>query len=151
MAPIFQLIIKCPDTEPKIDQDVEMTESFPHIPYRSSAKVKSPSQLVLAMLGDDLKIPRNDHTRKADEDLKDIHRFLNEPFTKPEDLNDKQWRRFINKCAEYFIKDGQLWKKNRQGRHKIVIPEERRLKLITQAHDELRHKGIFTVCMRLLD
>jgi len=77
------------------------------------------------MLGDDLKIPWNEHARKADEDLKGICRFLNEPFTKPEDLNDKQWRRFINKCLEYFIKDGQLWKKNHQGRHKIVIPEER--------------------------
>jgi len=30
------------------------------------------------------------------------------------------------------------------GQHKVVITEEKRLKLITLAHDELGHKGIFT-------
>ena len=43
VAPIFQSIIKRPDADPKIDQDVEIRESFPHIPYGSSAKVKSSS------------------------------------------------------------------------------------------------------------
>jgi len=45
--------------------------------------------------------------------------------------------------------NNKLWKKDKMGNHKLVINEEKRLKLICQAHDELGHKGIFTVQTRL--
>jgi Integrase zinc binding domain len=50
---------------------------------------------------------------------------------------------------QYFVLNDKMWKKDRQGRHRLVIQEEKRLVLIRQAHDKLGHKGVFTVRVRL--
>ena len=34
--------------------------------------------------------------------------------------------------------------------HQLVVPEHRRYGLIKEAHDDLGHKSVFTVCTRLL-
>ncbi|KAL4257831.1 Gypsy Retrotransposon Integrase-like protein [Pleurotus pulmonarius] len=55
------------------------------------------------------------------------------------------------RALNFFIRDGKLWRKDPQGRHKLYIPLPRRFSLLRQAHDELGHKGIYTTRTRLLE
>ena len=150
-APIFESLMTSAPVSLEIDPKGLNQDIFPHVPYGSDAEAKSPSKLVLSMIGSETKMPRDDRARRADKELDEIKAFLESPTTNDESKTEIQWRRFIRKVSDYFVRDEQLWKKDRQGRHKIVIPEDKRLNLIMQAHDELGHKGFFTVRLRLLD
>jgi hypothetical protein len=110
----------------------------------------SPSNFVYSLTAKDLKIPRSDKAEERDAKIARVRRFLENPSTdRPQDLSDKDFQRFVRMATDFFIFDGQLWKKDRLGRHKLVVVEAKRLELIRQAHDDLGHKGIFTVKMRL--
>ena len=47
--------------------------------------------------------------------------------------------------------DSQLWQKDKDGRHKLVVEEGKRLELMRQVHNELGHKGVFTVRLWLAE
>ena len=106
------------------------------------------TQTKLVMTAEVLEIPRSDKARLRDKKLEVIKGFLKEP-TGISDVPEPDQRKLVRSASEFFVLDGKLWKKHREGRHKLVIEEERRLELIRQAHDELGHKGIFTVRQRL--
>ena len=53
-------------------------------------------------------------------------------------------------ASEFFVLDDKLWRKDRHRKHKIVIPKEKGLYLVRQAHNKLGHKGIFTTQIQLL-
>jgi hypothetical protein len=95
-----------------------------------------------------LKIPRSEKAEQRDGALKKIEEFLRNP-TRPSLVPKIDQKRFIKSVTEFFVLDNKLWRKDRHGRHKLVIEKEKRLHLIRQAHDDLGHKGIFTVKQRL--
>ena len=95
-----------------------------------------------------LKIPRSEKAISGDQRLRAIEKFLRDPVTLAE-LPKADQRRFIKSVTEFFVLGDKLWRKDRQGRHKLVIWEEKRMQLVRQAHDELGHKGVFTVRQRL--
>src|SRR5271154_1589277 len=66
-------------------------------------------------------------------------------------MNDEAYRRFLRSVSDFFILDGQLWRKQTSSRHQIVILPARRLGLIKQAHDDLGHKMYFMVRNRMRD
>ncbi|KAJ3555386.1 hypothetical protein NP233_g12222 [Leucocoprinus birnbaumii] len=66
-------------------------------------------------------------------------------------MSDDNFKRFIRLSSKFFFRDGRLWRKDPMMKHKLVVAEERRLELIRQAHDDMGHKGIFTVRNRLLN
>lgn len=95
-----------------------------------------------------LMIPRTENAVKGDNRLNAVKKFLDSPQTKlPSSEHDL--KRFVKYASEFFILENKLWRKDSHGKHKIVIPEAKRLELIRQAHDELGHKGIFTTRIRL--
>lgn len=95
-------------------------------------------------------IPRSEKAKRRDLELQQVQSFLIDP-RRPPDLSDEEFKRFVRYAAGFFMKDGRLWKKDSKRKHKLVVPENRRYELIRQAHDELGHKGIFTVRIRLLE
>ena len=97
-----------------------------------------------------LKIPRSEKAEERDRHLKIIEKFLRDPL-RPAAVPKIDQKKFIKSVSEFFVLENKLWKKDRQGRHKLVVWEDKRLQLIHQAHDELGHKGIFTVKMRLAE
>ena len=97
---------------------------------------------------EDPKIPRTERAVLKDNRVDMIKGFLEDMENKPIG-NDEDIKKLAKQASEFFIFEGKLWKKDRQGRHKVFIPEQRRLGLIKQAHDDLGHKGVFTVKMRL--
>jgi hypothetical protein len=100
-----------------------------------------------------LEIPRNDLSKLRDLQLTEIQTFLDDPenFTHTVTGADSL-SKMVKRASRFFVINNQLWKKNVHGRHQLVIAENaKRLSLIKQAHDDLGHKGIFTVRTRLLE
>ncbi|KAF5355069.1 hypothetical protein D9756_005757 [Leucocoprinus leucothites] len=95
-------------------------------------------------------IPRSEKAELHDLELKRVEAFLINP-KRPPDMSDDDYKRFIRFSSGFFVRDGRLWKKDQKMKHKLVVPKERRYELIHQAHDEMGHKGIFTVRLRLLE
>jgi hypothetical protein len=80
--------------------------------------------------------------RKAQIQL--IHRFL-ETQERPDAMLDKEYQSFINSATHFFILNGSLWRREPHGKHQLVVPESQWFGLIKEAHDDLGHKGVFTV------
>ena len=69
---------------------------------------------------------------------------------RPADLSDAEFQSFVNSAIKFFVLHDSLWHHEPHGRHQLVVLEHRRYGLIKEAHDDLRHKGVFTVRTRLL-
>ncbi|KAJ8453582.1 hypothetical protein ONZ45_g19657 [Pleurotus djamor] len=94
--------------------------------------------------------PQSSRAQQRDKHIAEVETFLR-TNQKPYNLKDSQLPSFCRRVLDFFVRDGKLWKKDPQGRHKLYIPLPRRLPLIQQAHDELGHKGVYTTRTRLLE
>jgi hypothetical protein len=54
-------------------------------------------------------------------------------------------------CIEFFVLEGKLWRKDAKGHHKAVIPQERRLFLISAAHNNVGHHGVYATNVLLVE
>ena len=68
----------------------------------------------------------------------------------PADLSDTEFHLFINSVTKFFLLHSSLWLRELHGHHQLVVPEHRHFGLIKEAHDDLGHKGVFTVWTWLL-
>ena len=51
---------------------------------------------------------------------------------------------------KFFLLHGSLWHQELHGCHQLVVPKHWCFGLIKEAHNDLGHKGVFTVQTRLL-
>lgn len=110
----------------------------------------SPTVLFNSLINEAVVIPRSEKAMEKERQLESVRRFLHSP-ERPSDMSDLEFKRLVRSASDFFIQDDQLWRKDRQGKHKLVISSDKRLHLLKQAHDDLGHKGIFTVRLRLLE
>ncbi|KIK73683.1 hypothetical protein PAXRUDRAFT_177756, partial [Paxillus rubicundulus Ve08.2h10] len=94
-------------------------------------------------------IPKSGKAADKEAKLAQIRDFL-ETRVRPVDLSDAEYASFINSTCRFFLLDGSLWCCEPHGRHQLVVQEGKRYGLIKEAHDDLGHKGVFTVRTRLL-
>src|SRR6267154_1985884 len=94
-------------------------------------------------------IPRSAKAKALDLRMLKIRKYL-ETRERPPDITDTDLEPFIQRASAFFVLENKLWRKEAQGRHQIVVPEDRRYSIIKEAHDDLGHKGIYSVCTRLL-
>ncbi|RDB24438.1 Pro-Pol polyprotein [Hypsizygus marmoreus] len=118
-----------------------------HSPRPSTFRI---SVLVSAMLPDKMEIPRSHKAVTQDEFLQRIQAFLTEPI-RPPDMSELNFRRFVNYAGKFFVHADTLWRRDSHNRHKVVLHPDRRLHVLVNAHDELGHKGFFSVRTRLAD
>lgn len=88
--------------------------------------------------------PSTVRREKQEDKLRRVQEFLETPERK-EGVSDAEFGRLVRQAMEYFVRDGKLWRKKADGKHRLVPAKEKRLGLITMAHDELGHKGVFAV------
>jgi hypothetical protein len=119
-------------------------------PSKPGTRTVSPKTLIASFAVNVLKIPRSIKSQARDEKIKQVEEFLRKP-SQPLGLSDQELQRFVRIASEFFLLDDQLWRKDRHGKHKLVIKEGKRLGLIKQAHDDLGHKGVYTVRTRLAE
>jgi len=82
---------------------------------------------------------------KLDQQLQQIIHFLRTLEIPPELTASQARRRFIQKASRYFLQQpgNKLFKRNGHKPPLLVILEEnRRVNILTQAHEELGHKGV---------
>ncbi|KIK12763.1 hypothetical protein PISMIDRAFT_18496 [Pisolithus microcarpus 441] len=87
--------------------------------------------------------------KQRDERLEVVKEFL-ETKKPPDGLEEKELESLVQLATRYFVKGGELWRKEPQGRHQLVVHRHKWLSIIHQAHNELGHKGIFSTRIRLL-
>ena len=147
----IELINESPDSRIKKDS-VDRTPSFrvrKDVPDQDLGQTRL-TQTKSTLASEVLKIPRTEKAEERDKQLKIIDKFLRDP-TRIAGAPEIDRQKFIRAVTEFFVLNDKLWRKDRQGRHKLVIWEDKRLELIRRAHDDLGHKGIFTVRMRLAE
>jgi hypothetical protein len=95
-------------------------------------------------------IPRSQQASAADVHLAEVEEYL-QFLTHPQGLSDSDFCKFMQYSSGFFFSNGKLWRRDTHGKHKIVVPKERRYKLLKELHDILGHKKIYTVRMQLLE
>ena len=95
-------------------------------------------------------VPRSDKAQATDLKLKDVQHWL-ETLERPSSLTDSEFKTFMRYCIEFFVLDGRLWRKDSKGRHKIVVSQERRLFLISSAHNDVGHHGFYATNALLIE
>jgi hypothetical protein len=86
-----------------------------------------------------------------DEELEIVKEYL-VSGKKPSSVEDKELPSFLGKAARYFIVEDRLWKRDRNGRHKVVILDiPKRARILHEVHDECGHKGFFPTRALLYD
>jgi hypothetical protein len=68
----------------------------------------------------------------------------------PTDLLDKQYATFIRYATEFFPDSNQLWRKDPQGAHKLVVKPDWRLYILRHVHDNIGHRWFYATHVTLL-
>lgn len=91
---------------------------------------------------DDPVIPRSEKADAQEAKLDLVRAFLRNPARIP-GMSDQEFVRFTRYAINFFQKGSTLWRKGRNGKHRIVVPADRRYSILKQAHDDLGHKGVY--------
>jgi integrase-like protein/reverse transcriptase-like protein len=94
--------------------------------------------------------PISEKGLEAEEPLAHVEQYLHSLRLPPE-LDDKTRTRILRLAAHFFLLNGRLWQRQGHGRHQLYIPPSQRLHLIREAHDNLGHKGFYSMHRTLLD
>jgi hypothetical protein len=95
-------------------------------------------------------IPRKPAAIAEDERLATIQNWLS-TLRRPSQMSDDIFATFVRYATQFFIDGERLWKKDSNGRHKLVVAPSSRWKIIVGVHDELGHKGFYGTRAMILD
>ena len=70
---------------------------------------------------------------ESDEELREIKAYL-KTLKKPVGIEDRKLVGFLRKASCFFVKGGRLWKKDTEGKHKLVVFGEEWAKILKVAH-----------------
>ena len=80
----------------------------------------------------------------ADARLPLVKEWLKDPWTRPDGLNDKQYRSFRRFATHFFLDNGErLYRRSLDSAHKLVVDRAHRMYIIRAAHDGVGHKGFY--------
>jgi hypothetical protein len=95
-------------------------------------------------------IPHSQRASAANVLLAEVEEYL-QFLTHPQGLSDSDFHKFMQYSSGFLFSNGKLWQCDTHGKHKIVVPKEKRYKLLKEVHDILGHKKIYAVWMQLLE
>src|SRR5215470_9911135 len=87
-------------------------------------------------------IPRPHQALREEEKLCAVIRW-HADFTRPSNLSDEDYTRFVRYSLQFFKDGPRLWRKDSHGAHKLVLNEDKRIRVMRAAHDDLGHKGFY--------
>jgi hypothetical protein len=77
--------------------------------------------------------------------LSEVKQYL-ESLARPLNLTNTDFCKFMQYSSRFFISNSKLWQWDTHGKHKIVVPKEKRYELLKEVYDILGHKKIYAVC-----
>ena len=95
-------------------------------------------------------VPRSEAAVNADLRLDTVQAWL-ETLQRPDNISDAEYKTFMRYCTEFAVISGKLWRKDPKGQHKKVVPQARRLLLITLAHNDVGHHGVYATTALLTE
>ena len=95
-------------------------------------------------------IPRKDNISAEEERIDEVRKWLT-TLRRPPHMSDTTFTTFVRYATEFFVDGDRLWKKDHQGRHKLVIDPTHQWKILVGAHDQAGHKGLFATRATILD
>ena len=80
----------------------------------------------------------------SDRKLEEVKKWL-ETLKRPPNLSNTKYKSFMCYCTRFVLIANQLWHKDtkKHHQHKMVIPCDRHLFLISSAHNDIGHHGVF--------
>jgi hypothetical protein len=95
--------------------------------------------------------PSTDRACALDDELPTILDFLRHS-KQPNEHTSEELDCLHQRARNFFAHDNQLWRRNNQGRHQLVLQDlQQRLSITHDAHDRLGHKGFYSTLRALLD
>jgi Integrase zinc binding domain/RNase H-like domain found in reverse transcriptase len=100
-------------------------------------------------------VPRSDTAQATDEKLIKVKEWL-DTLERPLEMSDSEYKSFLRYCVEFFLTEDlqgvtRLWRKDKKGHHKVVVPTDRRLFLISSAHNDVGHHGFYATNALLVE
>jgi hypothetical protein len=80
-----------------------------------------------------------------DNNLLNIFRFLT-TLEAPNYTTPQEQKRFIKRATQFYVNSGIMWKRKKTGNPlRVIFGKEHRTQLLTQAHEDLGHRGVQAV------
>jgi hypothetical protein len=95
-------------------------------------------------------IPCSPRASAADDCLTEVEQYL-QFLMRPQGLSDSDFHKFMQYSSRFSFSNSKLWHCDTHGKHKIVVPKEKRYELLKEVHDILGHKKIYAMRMELLE
>ena len=95
-------------------------------------------------------IPYTEDDLRSDKRLDMVKRYLTD-LQRPEEHSDDEFKKFVRYASNFYLDNERLYRKHKLGHHQVVPVNTKRFELIRQAHDDMGHKGTYTVWSRLTE
>jgi len=87
-------------------------------------------------------VPRSEQAVDADTRTRLVQKWHTD-LQRPANMTDAKYESFLRYCTEFFIDVDRLWRKDRKGKHKLVVTQDRRLYILSAAHNDAGHHSHF--------
>ena len=86
--------------------------------------------------------PRHPKAARQDAMLRYLLPFF-DTLERPSVMSNDQYKGFLKFAINFFSRDGRLWRKDPERKHKLVVFPQDRMRILTECHDEIGHRGVF--------
>src|SRR5882672_4824385 len=93
-------------------------------------------------------IPHSESAQLADNHLDSVWKLLLDPLM-PTNLSEYAINSLMCYASKFFLMDGVLMHRDLQGQHKVVILIDKCFSLISQVHETVSHRAIFSTLANL--
>jgi hypothetical protein len=66
-----------------------------------------------------------------------VKEFLGNP-QQPAGFDSQKYKHFLRKVRDFFRMEDTLWRRDRQGEHRLVVSPENCMEIMTQVHNDLK-------------
>ncbi|ETW85592.1 hypothetical protein HETIRDRAFT_100769 [Heterobasidion irregulare TC 32-1] len=94
-------------------------------------------------------IPHTSTAILADDQIVAVRKWHSD-LTCPSGLSNAEYTTFLRYCTEFFLASDKLWKKDVQGRHKLITLPTHHISILALAHNDVAHKGFFATCILII-
>ena len=87
---------------------------------------------------------RTETAKIQDAQLEKVRMWLVDPHTRPPNLTERQFLRFVSRARQFYLDDNEkLFRRTPDGKLKAVVEKTHRMYIMRALHDHLGHKGSF--------
>jgi hypothetical protein len=143
-----------PEPEDDFDDWIDRVHGFMHF-INDSPHVQRPQKKIATLsapkIPDNMEapeslsydnVPRSENARLADARIDHV-RLWHQDLQRPRGMKDADYQAFVRYCQEFYFAEDQLWRKDPQQRHKLVVITSRRFFILRSAHDDIGHRGFY--------